>query len=121
MGYLFLIIALSLNAAANILMKMGADNLGSIKGQAISAAIPKLLTNHLLILGLFLFGLNIIFYVIALSKIQLSVAYPIMTAGGFLLITMFSFLYLKENITLLQVAGLVFVAIGIVFITFNIR
>lgn len=121
MGYLFLIIALFLNAAANILIKLGAGRLDAVKGQALSLAIPKLLTNYFLMAGLFLFALNVIFYIIALSKINLSIAYPIMTAGGFLLITLFSFFYLKENVTILQVVGIAFVAIGITLIAYNIR
>ena len=121
MGYIFLTIALFLNAAANILMKLGAGRLEAVKGQALSLIIPKLLTNYFLMVGLFLFVLNIIFYIIALSKIHLSIAYPIMTAGGFLLITCFSFFYLKETITILQVVGIAFVAVGITLIAYNIR
>lgn len=121
MGYIFLIVALFLNAAANILMKLGAERMGATKSTAVSLIAKGLLTNYSLILGLFLFALNVIFYVIALSRIHLSIAYPIMTAGGFILITFFSFFYLKEPITLQQIIGISLVAIGITLIAYHIR
>lgn len=120
MGYLFLVIALFLNAAANIFIKLGSGRISPIKGEVLSFIIPGLVTNYFLIFGLFLFAINVIFYVIALSKIPLSIAYPLMTAGGFLLISFFSFFYLKESITIFQIIGIAFVAIGITLITYHI-
>jgi multidrug transporter EmrE-like cation transporter len=119
MGYFFLIIALTLNAAANILMKLGSGQLNLVKGESLLVMAPKLLTNYFLMFGIFLFALNIVFYIIALSKIDLFIAYPIMTAGGFLLITLFSFFYLKESITLPQLMGIILVAIGITLIAYH--
>src|SRR3989339_1007522 len=109
MGYLFLFFALVLNATANILVKIGSHGIndfvefGFIKG---------LINNYILIVGIFLFALNVIFYIIALSKINLSIAYPVLAGGGFLIITIVSFLYLKEQITISHILGMLFLIIG---------
>jgi multidrug transporter EmrE-like cation transporter len=119
MGWTFLLIALVLNASANILMKLGASKLVAIKTTGIMEIIPKLITNYFLVFGLIFFALNVIFYIVALSKINLSVAYPIMTTGGFLIISLFSVLYLKEPLTFLQVSGIVLMAVGITLVAYR--
>lgn len=118
MGYLYLSIALVLNAIANILMKIGASHLNSFKGYGFMEGLFK---NYLLVIGCILFALNVIFYVLALSKINLSVGYPIMLAGGLVIITIVSYFFLKESITVLQLAGIFFLLVGIVLIAVQYR
>ena len=121
MHYLFLIIALLLNASANILMKVGETKMGSFKSLSFSQITLKLVTNYFLILGLIFFALNVIFYFLSLTKINLSAAYPIMTSGGFLIISLVSILYLRESLTSLQIIGIILIAIGITFIAYHLK
>lgn len=121
MRYLFLIVALIFNASANILIKIGAVRLGEIRGMSVTDLMFKLATNYFLIIGLFCFVFNLLFYVIALTKINVSVAYPIMTTGGFLAISCFSFFYLKESITITQIIGIVLIVIGITLVAYNLK
>jgi len=119
MSYLFLIIALVLNALANILMKLGAVKIGGFGGSGIGELAFKFVTNWMLVLGVLCFAMNVIFYILALSKINISIAYPLMTSGGFLIITAFSFIFLKEPITGWQIFGILLVAVGITFIAYK--
>ena len=121
MGTVFLLVALVLNASANILMKLGASELATLQGLGIGQAVLRLLTNYYLVFGLIFFALNVMFYVVALSKINLSVAYPIMTTGGFLLISIFSIFYLRESLTILQIVGIALMAIGITLVAFHMK
>lgn len=119
MAYILLVIALVLNASANILIKMGANKFGAER--IAGGMIRGIANNYFLLLGVFLFGLNIIFYMLALTKINISIAYPIMTSGCFLIIAVFSALYLKETITPLQIAGIILIALGITLISYHIK
>lgn len=114
MGYVFLTVALTLNATANLLMKMGADRLGTFEG---SGAVRGLLTNYFLISGVILFGLNIVFYVAALTRMNLSVAYPVMMAGGVLIVVSVSVLYFRESLTFAQILGILLLMAGLVLVT----
>lgn len=114
MEYLFLAVALTLNTIANTLMKIGAKNLDLIKEHGL---VQGLLKDWVILIGVFLFAANIIFYVIALSKINLSVAYPIMTIGGLLLITLISYIVFKETLTPIQMGGIAFLIIGIIMVS----
>jgi multidrug transporter EmrE-like cation transporter len=106
MPWLVLILALLLNAGANILMKLGSMN---AKGMTI---IQKF-TSWQMLSGLVCFGLALVAYTKALESAELCRAYPIMTSAGFVIIVIFSWLYLKENISLVQWTGLLFLIVGI--------
>jgi len=114
MGYLFLALALTLNAVANILLKVGAGRLGDLSEPG---AVARLLTNYHLLAGLALFALNVAFYAAALTRLNLSVAYPVMTAGGIVIVVSVSILVLREAVTAPQVAGLALLVVGIVLVT----
>ncbi|CAN92295.1 putative Conserved membrane protein [Sorangium cellulosum So ce56] len=119
-GYLFLIIALVFNATANILMKLASRRVPSMEGLSLVEKALALVTNYHLVLGLVLFASNILFYVLALKRINLSIAYPIMSSGGFLLISVFSVYFLHETLTGLQIGGIVLIAAGIALLAYNI-
>lgn len=96
MAYVFLIIALTLNAAANLLLKIGASRLAARGSESLLAAA---LTDGYLLGGLALFAVNVAFYVLALGRLNLSFAYPVMVTGGVLLVACASALLLREPLT----------------------
>lgn len=123
-----LIIALLLNAGANLLMKIGmtsvADGGGLLKN-GIPGAIKAILTTTSLIIGLICFALNAAFYMYALqSKIlKISVAYPIMVGGGFALIAIIARFHpqLRERLTGGQLLGVAMIFIGIILVAAKIN
>ena len=119
MKYELLIIAVVVNALANLSVKMGALRLGSVSDLRIIEILFKFSTNPFLIIGILLFAINIVLYTMVLTKINISIVYPIWTSGGFLLITTFSILYLKESLNILQVLGIILVATGITLIAYK--
>lgn len=114
-SYLFLIIALSLNAAANILIKISADK--GFKPSGATSLLNYIIHNSMFLLGLIFFGLNVIFYYLALRSVPLVSAYPIMVGMSFLIISFFSFWYLHERITLTHIISSLFILIGIIGIS----
>jgi small multidrug resistance pump len=109
MGYGFLVAALRLNATANILLKMAALRIGPWSG---GGALFRLATNYHLMAVLLLVVLSTAFYVAALTRLSLSIAYPVMGSGGIAIIASISILYLGERITLPHLAGFVLLAAG---------
>jgi multidrug transporter EmrE-like cation transporter len=112
-GYLFLAFALTLNAAANVLLKVGAARLGELTQPGL---LGRLVTDYHLLAGLSLFALNVVFYVLALTRLNLSVAYPIMMAGGVVIIVAVSVLLLHEALSMRQGVGLLLLIVGIVLV-----
>jgi len=109
--YVILGLAIIFNAMANILMKIGmlrVDDNSDIFHMAF-----KSITQPPVPFGIISFILALICYLYVLSKLNLSIAYPIMTSMGFLIVILASWAFLKESITIIQVTGLVLIVIGV--------
>jgi len=115
MPYLYLTIAFVLNAAANIILKISSRHGFLLQGLKGLEVIAK---NSLFIGGILLFGINAIFYYLALRSVPLSTAYPVMVVMSFLIINSYAYLGLGEKINLLQIIGYVLIVIGLVFVVY---
>jgi small multidrug resistance pump len=118
-----LFVALTLNATANLLMKIGMQPVqesGGILRDGAIAAVKTVLLSKTLMLGLFCFAANAAFYMYALQSrsLKISIAYPIMVGGGFALIAVVARLHpaLAETLTWGQIVGIAMVLGGIVLI-----
>lgn len=112
MGYVFLAFALVFNACANVLIKMGSIQFALWQDNFVRATVG----NWAFVAGLVLFALNVVLYALALSRIPLSVGYPIMTAGGIMIITLVSALYMRETVSLYQGLGLLMLMGGLILV-----
>ena len=63
------------------------------------------------------YGLGFIFYTFALKKLDMSLAYPVMTATTLLIIATVGVLVLNESMGMMKVAGMMLIAIGAFFLT----
>ena len=117
-----LIIALALNAAANLMIKFGMRGIdmelsgSSAMSNGISGLLRLLLRHWVLLAGLACFALNVVFYAFALQKLAISVAYPIMVASGFGIIVTVAGFMLGERLTAPQWAGVVAILLGVVLV-----
>lgn len=114
-GWLPLIIALVLNAAANVLMKVGAKLSVQLPADASLWAKATNFLNLATLVGLVLFAGNVLVYRKALDRLDISVAYPVMVSGGLVLVTLAAALLplLKERISVAQVGGMLLIAAGV--------
>jgi multidrug transporter EmrE-like cation transporter len=119
MHIVFLVIALVFNALANILMKLA--NLRGIAdhNSTLSDRITGVYFSWPFITGLFLFGLNLLCYTFALSKMHLSVAYPIMVGAGFAIIGISSYFLFNERLTPFQITGTFMILIGVTLLAYQ--
>jgi multidrug transporter EmrE-like cation transporter len=110
--YIILALAVILNALANILMKVGMVRQGE-SDVSLMVMATRALVNPALLAGVTCFALALIAYCYVLAKINLSVAYPIMTSLGYVIVIVASWMFLKEHITLVQVVGFAFIIAGV--------
>ena len=109
--YVMLGLAIFFNAMANILMKMGMLRVDDYSH--IFSMTFKSIGQPAILLGIISFISALICYLYVLSKLNLSIAYPIMTSMGFLIVILASWVFLKESITTIQVVGFVFIILGV--------
>ena len=95
-----------INSFAQLLYKIGADNL---------VLDLSILTNWYLILGLACYGVSFLILTISLKHGELSVLYPII-ASGFIWVALLSNIFFSEPLNSFKVVGIGFVILGISFI-----
>lgn len=116
MGFFqLLLVSVAFNVTANILLKKGVLAFGGISGQKahIIGELAKAAVTPYLWIGLSLYGLSFLIWLRVLSFNDLSRAYPIFAAVVFLFTTLGSMIFLKENISLLRVLGMIVIISGI--------
>ena len=111
--YIILFLAITLNASANIMLKIGMNRAGSFSFTDIPGIFTEVVLNPFIIGGVFCFVLALAAYTYVLSKINLSVAYPIMTSVGYMIVILASWLFLNENISGVQVIGFCLIIGGV--------
>jgi len=112
--YALLAIAIVFNGVANVLMKAGMQN--APETASAGTMIKHYLHSWPVIVGLVLFALNVLAYTQALSKIPLSVAYPIMVSLTGLIVISSSLVFFKEEIGYVQWIGFVLIIGGVICI-----
>ncbi|MEK0313662.1 hypothetical protein [Cohnella sp. 56] len=103
--YLAIFGSIALGAVAQILMKYGSNGLAGI----------SLFLNPYVIAGLFVYGLSSILWILSLPKVQLSLAYP-MVSLGYVLVFVLSYFIFHDTISLMRMVGLGVIVVGVLII-----
>jgi multidrug transporter EmrE-like cation transporter len=72
-----------LNAIAQLALKASVKEMGAIglNLTSSSSAFLKLITEPFLWIGLFCYGISVIVWILALSRVDVSIAYPMLSMG----------------------------------------
>ena len=103
------------NVTANILLKKGVQAIGGISGQKVKliSELTKAASSPFIIFGLALYGLSFVIWLRVLTFNDLSRAYPIFATIVFMLTTLGSIIFLKENISVARIIGMIIMLVGI--------
>jgi small multidrug resistance pump len=114
-GWVPLVIALVLNAAANVLLRIGAVKQQSPGSEESLVAKGAAFLNATTIIAMALFGMNLLFYRKALERVPLTVGYPIMLSGSLVLATVAAAVIpsLGEKLSALQLVGMGLILVGV--------
>ena len=110
-----LVFALIANATANVLIRWGMKDAEVSLARPVEA-VEVILLNGRVMAGIILFALNVLAYAFALSKIRVSVAYPVMTSLGLVIVMGLSIAFLGERVTTVQILGTVLILGGVVMV-----
>lgn len=116
--FLFLGFSILATASAQLLLKKGMLATGHLEFSPANLLnlFLQIFSNIYLLSGLVLFGLSFFSWLFILSKLRLSLAYPIITSLNFCLVIIGSWFFFKEQISFLQILGIGFIISGIFFL-----
>ena len=104
-------ISVFLGAMGQIAMKSG------MNGIEINEIIdlPKIVSNTYVWLGLLLYGVSAVFWLVALTRFDVSYMYPLVSFG-YVLTAVFAYVFLHENIGLYRCLGILLIIGGVLLI-----
>jgi multidrug transporter EmrE-like cation transporter len=114
-SFLLIIANIILAVTGQFFIKQGINKVGSFSKMPLAHFFVKAFSSPLVIIGLILYVISAAIWVMVLSKVDLSFAYPMLSLG-YVLILIFSAVYLGETISVLRMIGVLFVIAGIFFI-----
>ena len=106
------------NAMGSTVMKHAYGGSDLLSGGIISAFL-KILLNPWIVFGLSMFGISFFFMAAALSRSELTFAYPLMSAIVYLILLAVGYFVFRENITIYRLGGMGFILAGIILLTIN--
>lgn len=115
---LIIVISVLLNAFAQLFIRKGMLLIGSLtlNIQNIVSLCFKVLTNIFLLSGMTCYAISILLWMVVLSRVNVSVAYPLLSIGYIVTAIMAYFLF-GETLTLQKVAGIIVICIGVWLLT----
>lgn len=103
-----------LGASGQIFMKHGMTEIGKIgsMGELLQLSnLWRMITNPFVLSGIVMYGAALILWLGALSQLEVSMIYPLLSLG-YVLTAIFAFAFLGESVTLVRWGGIMLVALG---------
>ena len=103
-----------LNAVAQLLLKAGSGALAGIELRASNAMLiaGRLVLNAPIIGGLFCYAISVVVWILALSRVEVSVAYPMLSVG-YVVNALAAWWLFGENLSAARLVGIGIILIGV--------
>lgn len=112
-----LFIAVALAVSGQMFVKKGLNLLAPIDfSSGFVATYARIFLSPYVLVGSFLYFLSVFFWIYALTKVDLSFAFPFL-ALSYVLITIAAFAFLGERISLLRWIGVAVICIGVFLVS----
>ena len=111
--FLLLFFNVLLTVIGQILFKHGMNIVGRINSlRDASGKLVQAFLNPYVLSGIAIYGFTTLVWLIILSRVKLSIAYP-MLSSGYVLSILFSWMLFKESIPKIRIIGALVICIGV--------
>ena len=103
-----------LNAAAQLLLKAGVERVGVIGlgwNSIVSSGLRLALEPYILG-GLLCYVVSVVVWILALSRVDVSIAYPMLSIG-YVVTALAAWALLGESLSMVRIAGIVVIILGV--------
>lgn len=112
-----ILLGVMLNAGAQLLLKAGVSRIGEFQFQ-LDNIVPvgwQFLTNLPIMLGLCVYGVSVIVWLAVLSRVDVSIAYP-MVSLGYIVTAVAAYYFFTEPLSAMRIGGIFVILIGVYMI-----
>ena len=110
--YILLFFNVLLTVMGQILLKQGVSKVGPIDFRELVPKLTQVILNPYVIGGIAVYGFTTFVWLVILSRVKLSIAYPMLSIG-YVLALPFSWLFFKESIPRGRIIGAIIICIGV--------
>jgi len=117
-SFLLVISGVLLNAIAQLALKASVREMGpiSVSVQTAPSVALRMAAEPWLWVGLVCYGVSVIVWILALSRVDVTLAYPKLSIG-YIVTAIVAWLWLGEVLTVMRLSGIGFIIIGVVLLT----
>ena len=115
-GIWLIVLAVLIGSVGQIVMKIGMRSYGKLTVIDVWRQLVPVLTTPQVALGFLCHAVSAILWVVVLSNVDVSMAYP-MVSLGYVMVVIVSWLFLGESVGLLRTGGLLLIIGGVVLIS----
>ncbi|OAN45760.1 multidrug resistance protein [Chloroflexus islandicus] len=114
---MLILIATALGVIGQMMLKQGMGAMGplALTLDSTPSIILRIVTSPMVIGGLLIYGIGTFFWLITLSRIDLSVAYPFVSLNH-IIIFLLAWLVLHEQVNPLRAAGVIVICAGMLMV-----
>jgi multidrug transporter EmrE-like cation transporter len=110
----WLLLGVLLNAAAQLLIKAGSERISqlSFSWENVVPMGMQVATSPFIILGLVFYVVSVVIWIGVLSRVPVSVAYPMLSLG-YVVNAIAAYYLFGEALTTMRISGILFILIGV--------
>jgi multidrug transporter EmrE-like cation transporter len=114
LSFSLILLGVLLNAAAQLLLKAGTNAVGHFEFH-MANALPmgwRLFTEPHILAGMFCYAVSLVVWIMALSRVEVSIAYP-MLAIGYVVNAIAAYYLFGEAVTPMRMLGIGIIVVGV--------
>jgi multidrug transporter EmrE-like cation transporter len=113
-AFVLIITGVLLNACAQLLLKAGVKAVGQIElsGEHMWRAAQSLAFEPHILGGLVCYVASVVVWILALSRVEVSIAYPMLSIG-YIVTALAAWYLFGEGLTTMRVAGILVIIVGV--------
>ena len=116
MNYVLLLVSVSLAVVGQMLMKAGKRQFGTLVVSTLLTQIIPMFMNPYVFFGFAAFGLSSIFWLVVLSRMELSLVYP-MVSIAYIAVAFLSVIFFKESVSVVRWLGIAIICLGVILVS----
>jgi multidrug transporter EmrE-like cation transporter len=121
-SFLLILTGVLLNAAAQLMLKAGANRIGPVNldVESISIAARDLSLSAPIAGGIACYVLSVVIWIIALTRVEVSIAYPMLSIG-YVVNAIAAWMLFSEALTPLRLTGIFVIIFGVCLVASSAR
>jgi drug/metabolite transporter (DMT)-like permease len=118
MIFILIFFGVLLNSGAQLLLKVGVNQIGYFEFNLsqLSLFVFKVVCNIPIVAGLMLYVMSVVIWLLVLSRVPVSYAYPLLSLG-YLINAIAAFYLLHEPVSALRILGILIIMAGVYLVS----